>query len=142
MKMRRPHRVWLSAQALAILEEIKPLSTGERVFPMTKNCLTRALGKLGYDTEREQSTHGFRSIASTLLNESGEWSSDAIERQLAHQSGSKRGKERSRAERVRGLYNKAQHHDERKEMMQWWADYLDRLRRVAEGEAGQLRKAA
>jgi integrase len=74
------------------------------------------LRRLGYG-KREMTGHGFRSMASTLLNEQG-WHRDAIERQLAH------------AERnaVRAAYDYAEHLPERRKMMQWWADYLDRLR--------------
>jgi integrase len=135
MKMRKPHKVWLSRQALAILDVLRPLTgNGERVFPVTKNALTTALGKMGYDTNPggEQSTHGFRSIASTLLNESGKWSSDAIELQLAHRAG-------GRAAGVRGVYNKAERMDERKSMLQYWADYLDRLR---DGNVVDIKQAA
>ena len=140
MKMRRIHKVPLSRQALAILDVMRPLTgNGKRVFPMTKNCLTRALGKMGYDTETEQSTHGFRSIASTLLNESGQWSSDAIELQLAHEVGSKRERGDRRGATVRATYNRAERLDERKALMVWWADYLDRLR---DGNVVALSKAA
>jgi integrase len=136
MKMSRVHKVQLSRQALAILEEMRPLTgNGKRVFPLTKNCLTRALAKMGYDTETEQSTHGFRSIASTLLNESEEWSADAIELQMAHKVGGRA----DRGAGVRGTYNQAERMEERRAMLQWWADYLDRLR---DGNVVTLAKAA
>jgi integrase len=136
MKMNRVHKVPLSCHALAILEQMRSLTgNGKRVFPLTKNCLTRALAKMGYDTETEQSTHGFRSIASTLLNESEEWSADAIELQMAHKVGGRA----DRGAGVRGTYNQAERMEERRAMLQWWADYLDRLR---DGNVVTLAKAA
>jgi integrase len=138
MKMRKPHKIWLSRQAQAILDVMRPITgAGERVFPVKKETLTNALKAMGYDTKPggDQSVHGFRSIASTLLNESGKWSSDAIELSLAHRVGGRDG----RAGGVRGVYNKAERMDERKAMMQFWADYLDRLR---DGNVVTLTKAA
>jgi len=125
MKMKRDHIVPLSDQAIQILEEIKPLtSNGRYIFPstrsetrpMSENTVNGALRRLGYEVN-EFTGHGFRSMASTLLNESG-WTPDAIERQLAHVEGNS----------VRAAYNYAEHLDERRRMMQWWADYLDELR--------------
>ncbi len=125
MKMREQHVVPLSRQAVAILRELHPLTgTGAYVFPglrgrlrpMSENTVNAALRRLGF--AKDQITgHGFRSMASTLLNEQG-WNRDAIERQLAH------------AERnaVRAAYNYAEHLPERRRMMQAWADYLDKLR--------------
>jgi integrase len=124
MKMRAVHIVPLSHQAVAILKELQPLTgSGRFVFPslraqnrpMSENTINAALRRLGYD-KHEMTGHGFRSMASTLLNEQG-WHHDAIERQLAH------------AERnsVRAAYNYAEHIPERKRMMQAWADYLDGL---------------
>jgi integrase len=141
MKMREIHKVPLSSQALAILEEMRPLTgRGKYVFPTTKNTLTRALANMGYDTETEQSTHGFRSIASTLLSESGEWSDAAVERQLAHKIGGKREKESGdRSGRVAGIYNKSERMVERQAMMQWWGDYLERLR---DGNVVSFKQAA
>jgi integrase len=83
---------------------------------MSENTVLAALRRLGYD-KNEMTGHGFRSMASTLLNEQG-WHRDAIERQLAH------------AERdgVRSAYNYAEHLPERRKMMQSWADYLDCLK--------------
>ncbi len=124
MKMRTEHLVPLSRQAVEILRELHPLTGGGRyVFPsarttsrpMSENAVLAALRRMGY--ERGQMTgHGFRTMASTLLNELG-WSADAVERQLAH------------AERdgVRAAYNRAEYLAERKRMMQSWADYLGRL---------------
>lgn len=129
MKARAPHVVPLPHQAAAILQELRPLTGGGRyVFPstrsaqrpMSENTVNGALRRLGYSKD-EMTGHGFRSIASTTLNEQG-WHPDAIERQLAH------------AERnaVRGAYNYAEHLPERRRMMQAWADYLDKLRAGAE----------
>jgi len=125
MKMKRDHIVPLSTQAIQILEEIKPLtSNGRYIFPstrsetrpMSENTVNGALRRLGYEVN-EFTGHGFRSMASTLLNESG-WTPDAIERQLAHVEGNS----------VRAAYNYAEHLEERRRMMQWWADYLDELK--------------
>lgn len=129
MKMRTLHIVPLSTQAIAVLEEIKPLTgRGKYVFPgvrtnkrpMSENTVNAALRRLGY-TKEEMTGHGFRSMASTILNEQGR-NRDAIERQLAH------------AERnsVRAAYNYAEHLKERARMMQEWADYLDKLKAGAE----------
>jgi len=126
MKMRDEHVVPLSTQAVAILKEIQQVSAGKRhVFPaigggdrpISENTLNGALRRLGYDTKSQMCAHGFRSMASTLLNEQG-WHPDLIELQLAH-------KERNS---VRAAYNKAQRLAERRRMMQAWADYLDGLR--------------
>lgn len=125
MKMRVQHIVPLSRQAVAILRELHPLTgTGTFLFPgvrssakpMSENTVNAALRYMGYSTE-QVTGHGFRSTASTLLNELG-WNRDAIERQLAH------------AERnnVRAAYNFAEFLPERRKMMQAWADYLDGLR--------------
>lgn len=118
------HIVPLSTQALAILEEIRSLTgSGQYVFPssrgdgrpMSDNTIRSALQSLGYDSD-VMTAHGFRTTASTLLNEQG-WSPDAIERQLAH----------APRDSVRAAYNRAQYLDERRRMMQSWADYLDGL---------------
>lgn len=123
------HIVPLSTQAIAILEEIKPLTgNGRYVFPssrgdgrpMSDNTIRTALKSLGYDSD-VMTAHGFRTTASTLLNEQG-WSPDAIERQLAH----------APRDQVRAAYNRAQYLEERRRMMQSWADYLDGLRNGAE----------
>jgi integrase len=125
MKAGTLHIVPLSRQALAVLQEIHPLTGhGRYVFPsprtesrpMSDNAVLAALRRMGYAKD-EMSGHGFRSMASTLLNEHG-WNRDAIERQLAH------------AERngVRAAYNYAEFLSERRKMMQAWADYLDRLK--------------
>lgn len=123
------HIVPLSTQAIAILEAIRPLTgDGQHVFPssrgdgrpMSDNTIRTALITLGYDSTI-QTAHGFRTIASTLLNEQG-WSPDAIERQLAH----------APRDQVRAAYNRAQYLDERRRMMQSWADYLDGLKNGAQ----------
>ena len=125
MKMGDPHLVPLSRQALAILHELQPLAGGGKYLfpslrtrdrPMSDNTINAALRRMGYTSE-EQTGHGFRSMASTLLNEQG-FPPDVIELQLAHTERNK----------VRAAYNKAQRLPERRKMMQAWADYLDGLR--------------
>lgn len=125
MKMKQPHIIPLSSQAVEILRDIQPLTGhGKYVFPgirsrqrpMSENTVNAALRRMGYEPG-DMTAHGFRSMASTLLNEQG-WHRDAIERQLAHQ-------ERND---VRAAYNYAEHLPERRKMMQAWADYLDALR--------------
>jgi integrase len=139
MKAREQHIVPLAKQAVAILQELHAL-TGDKqhVFPgvrtngraMSENTVNAALRRLGYAKD-EMTGHGFRSMASTLLNEQG-WHRDAIERQLAH------------AERnnVRAAYNFAEHLPERRKMMQAWADYLDKLALGAKVLPGRFRKVA
>lgn len=85
--------------------------------PISENTLNAALRRLGY-TQDEVTSHGFRATASTLLNESGRFSPDAIERALAHQD----------ADTVRRAYARGAYWAERVEMAQWWSDYLDRLK--------------
>ena len=129
MKMRAIHIVPLSDQALASLRELHPLTgSGHYVFPglrtpsrpMSENTVNAALRRLGYAKD-EMTGHGFRSMASTLLNEQG-WHRDAIERQLAH----------GERDAVRAAYNYAEHLPERRRMMQAWADYLAGLKTGAE----------
>ena len=124
-KMRRPHLVPLAKQAAAILREVEPLTgRGRYVFPsprtsqrpLSDNAITAALRRIGY-TGEQMSWHGFRAMASTLLNELG-FPPDIIELQLAHQE----------RDEVRAAYNRAQRLDERRKMMHAWADYLDSLR--------------
>lgn len=133
MKMRRPHHVPLSRQALAIIDDIRPLSgkhrylfpcQGKRDRPMCENTLNLALQRLGYGGGR-MTTHGFRAMASTLLNESRDWTPDAIERQLAHVD----------TNAVRRIYARGEYWDERVRMMQAWSDELDRLRVEARARA-------
>jgi len=126
MKMKSAHLVPLSTQAITILRELNMLSgSGKLLFPglrsasrpISNNTLNAALRRLGYSTE-EMTAHGFRSMAATRLNEMG-WRADAIERQLAHAESNK----------VRDAYTSAaQYLEERKKMMQAWADYLDVLK--------------
>lgn len=126
MEMRQPHRVPLSSQALAIFDSTKALSANQRYIfsslysgqrPMSENSINMALRRMGFGKD-EMTAHGFRSMASTLLNESGLWSPDAIEKALAHDISSS----------VRGSYHRGSHWDERVRMAQWWSDYLDELR--------------
>lgn len=122
-KMRSPHFVPLSRQALKVLEGIKQISGDyELVFiddhqpdrPMSEN--TKALRSMGYDTKTEVCGHGFRAMACSALIESGLWSRDAVERQMSYQ-------ERNN---VRAAYiHLAEHLDERRLMLQWWADFLE-----------------
>lgn len=125
MKMKEQHIVPLSRQVKEVLEELRPITSigcylfpSERtiVRPMSENTINAALRRLGYSKD-EMTGHGFRSTASTLLNEQG-WNRDAIERQLAH--GERNG--------VRAAYNFAEFLPDRRKMMQAWADYLDALR--------------
>lgn len=125
MKMKEKHIVPLSKQALAILEEMQKLSGNrEFIFPshqspskfMSENTLLYAVYRMGYHSR--VTVHGFRSTASTILNENG-FNKDHIERQLAH----------GERDKVRATYNHAQYLPERKKMMQWWADYLDGIKR-------------
>lgn len=122
MKMKEQHLVPLSRQAVGVLRELQKLSGNRRfVFPnghnpstfMSENTMLYALYRMGYHSRA--TGHGFRSTASTILNENG-FHADVIERQLAHGERNK----------VRAAYNHAQYLSERRKMMQWWADYLDK----------------
>ena len=137
MKRGAPHIVPLSAQAVTILRELHPLTgSGKYVYPsvrnrsnpMSENTINAALRRLNYGSD-QMTAHGFRSMASTLLNEAG-WNKDAIERQLAH----------GERDKVRAAYNSAEHLPTRRKMMQTWADYLDGL--AAGGEITSIRHAA
>lgn len=130
MKMRKPHHVPLSQQVIALLKDIRGVtgpdgfvfpSIRTRARPMSENTLNAGLRRLGY-TSDEMTAHGFRAMASTLLNESSKWSPDAIERALAH----------GEPDKVRAAYHRGAHWDERVLMAQWWSDYLDQLRRGAD----------
>ncbi len=127
MKMGQPHIVPLARQSTIILTHLQPLTgTGKYLFPsvrssdrpISENTINAALRRLGY-TKDEMTGHGFRSMASTLLNEQG-WNRDHIERQLAHAERNK----------IRAAYNYADYLPERRKMMQAWADYLDTLKAV------------
>jgi len=128
MKMREQHIIPLAKQAVKILEELKSLTGhGRYLFPalttttrcMSENTVNLALRRMGYAHD-EMTGHGFRSLASTCLNEQG-YHPDLIELQLAH----------AERNQVRAAYNKAQRLPERRKMMQVWADYLDDLREGA-----------
>lgn len=125
MKSRKPHVVPLSRQAIEILNELRPLTgEGQYIFtssrskscPISDNTLVAAMRRLGIE-KGEQTAHGARAVASTLLNEQG-WNSDLIELQLAHVP----------KDRVRAAYNRSSRIEDRRKMMQFWADYLDALR--------------
>ena len=125
MKRKIQHVVPLSRQAVAALKELYPYSGPEgfvfpsiRSFsrPISENTVNAALRRMGY-AKNEMTGHGFRSMASTLLNEQG-WHPDAIERQLSH----------CEENDIRAAYNYAEYLPQRREMMQAWADYLDALR--------------
>lgn len=140
MKMKGAHLVPLSRQAIAVLQELQALTgklpgpgylfPSERTYhrPMSENTINAALRRMGYSKE-EMTGHGFRAMASTNLNEQG-WKSDIIERQLAHVS----------KDSVRSAYNHAEYLDERKKMMQHWADYLGGLK--AGGKVVPIKKQA
>lgn len=125
MKRRRKHLVPLSDQVMTLIEELRGYTGGHDIlFPGMKDprkpihltTINQALSRMGFG-KGEFSAHGFRATASTHMNEHG-WSPDAIERQLAHVPGDK----------TRKAYNHAQYLDERRQMMQWWADHIDSLK--------------
>jgi integrase len=126
MKKRREHVVPLSRQSLVILASARELTGGGRLIfpalgkrdrPMSENTANAALRRMGFGPD-EMTAHGFRAMASTLLNESGHWSPDAIERALAHKD----------HDQVRAAYHRGAHWKERVAMAQWWSDHLDTLR--------------
>ncbi|MDP3553076.1 integrase arm-type DNA-binding domain-containing protein [Methylocystis sp.] len=127
MKMKRAHRVPLAPQAVALLEELRSISLGRGPLlfpgqrsaerPISENTFNAALRRLGYGKE-EVSAHGFRATACSMLNESGLWSVDAVERQLAHVE----------SNNVRRAYARADYWDERVRMMAWWAKRCDEMR--------------
>lgn len=130
MKGRVEHVVPLSRQAIEQLRNLQALTgNGRYVFPslrtprepMSENTINSALRRLGYSGD-EMTAHGFRAMASTLLNESGKWHPDAIERALSHKE----------SDKVRAAYHRGAHWDERVAMAQWWSDYLDTLRKGAD----------
>ena len=131
MKMRRDHLVPLSRQTLTVLEKLRAYSGGNQyvfpsyrseTIPFGRSALQRAIRHMGFE-EDEMCPHGFRAMASTLLNELG-YNRDWIERQLAH----------APTEQIRGIYNRAEYLPERRRMLQDWADYLDGLRAKARQE--------
>ena len=124
MKAKREHHVPLCYQTIDVLEQMQEFSGPDGLVfpqeknaqkPMSENTLIFALYRMGYHSRA--TTHGFRATASTILNESGMWHPDAIERQLAHQEGNK----------VRAAYDRSLHMEQRRKMMQWWADHVDSL---------------
>lgn len=126
MKMSQPHAVPLSTQVMAMLRQLRSFGNpGDYLFPsirsakrpMSDGTLNAALRRIGYGND-EMTAHGFRAMASTLLNESGLWHPDAIERALAHKD----------RDRVRAAYHRGAHWEERVRMMQWWSDQLDLYR--------------
>ena len=128
MKMKSPHTVPLSDHAAAILSRLKILySDTGLVFPgihypekqLSENTMLYGLYRLGYHSKATM--HGFRALFSTICNEAG-FNPDAIERQLAH-------RERNT---VRAAYHRSEYMPERIKMMQWWADYLDGMRKEGE----------
>lgn len=133
MKMRRPHSVPLSRQVLAYLKELAEMTRPNGYIfpafhswrrPMCENTMNQAFRRMGFTT-RQVTAHGLRTTASTLLNESGKWSPDAIERSLAHAD----------ANVIRATYNRGRYWEERVEMHQWWSDYLDELRAARDAKA-------
>lgn len=138
-KMRRPHSIPLSGQALAILGTIEHDAGYSRFLfpslrstdrPMSENTINAALRRMGF-AQDEMTGHGFRAMAATLLNEMGLWHPDAIERQLAHQDNNA----------VRRAYTRGEHWDERVRMMQHWSDHLEFLRDGAKVLKGAFRKS-
>jgi integrase len=130
MKMRKAHHVPLSRQAVDLFREVHSISgpagyvfpsIRSRSRPMSENTINAGLRRLGYASD-EMTAHGFRAMASTLLNESGKWHPDAIERSLAHGD----------SDKVRAAYHRGAHWNERVDMAQWWSDYLDMLRQGAD----------
>jgi integrase len=133
MKTRRVHLVPLSRQAVTLLSVLRPLtgrsnylfpSSGREGF-MSNNTMLYALYRMGYHSRA--TVHGFRSVASTLLNEAG-FNSNWIERQLAHDE----------RDRVGAAYNAAQYLADRCQMMQWWANHLDDLPHEEAGRSGRF----
>jgi len=130
MKSRRLHIVPLCRQAAEIFEALQPL-TGSRRFcfpslqnaerPMSENTINAALRRMGYDTQSEQSAHGFRSSFSTMAHGSGSFRMEVVEIQLAHKHG----------DGVRLAYDRGEYLEERRKLMQWWADECDRMREGA-----------
>lgn len=124
MKMRRAHRVYLSRQVLKLLDELKPLSHGSDFLFPHSTFLTKPIGlsTINYVFDRLNLAgarfvpHGFRATASSILNEAN-FRHDVIERQLAHKEPNE----------VRAVYNQAEYAHERRDMLQWWADYVETL---------------
>ena len=120
--MKRPHVVPLARQTLSVLSALRLLtknsrylfpSARDRTRPMSDGGVRTAIRAMGF-TKEEFTAHSFRSLASTVLNENG-WPPDVIERQLAHEE----------TNRIRAAYNRAEYMDQRRKMMQWWADWCE-----------------
>ena len=127
MKLKRPHRVPLAPAAVSLLRQLQTITGhGRYLFPsvrspercMSENTINAALRRLGFEKD-EMTGHGFRSAASSMLNECGLWHADAVERQLAHVD----------ADSVRRAYARADFWEERVRMMNWWADRCQEMRR-------------
>ena len=123
MKLKMPHVVPLSAAVIALLEDLRKLSgRSELVFEspirpghsISENTFLFALYRLGY--RGRMTAHGFRALASTVLNEQSGFDKDVIERQLAHQE----------TDEVRAAYNRAEYLPKRREMMDWWSQWLQK----------------
>ena len=124
MKRGRPHYIPLSEQAIEVLQELQDMTghrkllfpkRGEPREPMSNGTILRVIERIGF--KGRMTGHGFRSLASTALNESGNFRPDAIERQLSHEQN----------DDVRRAYNRAEYYQERVKMMQWWADQVDKI---------------
>lgn len=131
MKMREPHLVPLSTQAVALLRDMQPFSSHlEHVFPggrdpkrpMSDAAVNAAMRRLGIDTQNELTGHGFRAMARTILHEQLKYPPEVIEVQLAHKAPGPLG----------AAYARAKFIEQRKEMMQAWSDYLDKVKKGAE----------
>jgi integrase len=125
-KMRREQKKPLNGASMEVLFELHQLTghetlafpaIGVRMRPISENTMNQALRRMGFD-QAQQTAHGFRATASTMLNESGKWSSDAIEVELAHID----------INAVRRAYHRATYWDERSEMAEWWSDEVGRMR--------------
>ncbi|MDU5747891.1 MAG: site-specific integrase, partial [Haemophilus parainfluenzae] len=121
MKNRKQHLVPMSQQVHDLLKQLQPITSislfvfpgrNDKKKPISENAVLQVIRQIGY--EGLASGHGFRHQFSTILNEHG-WPHDAIERQLAHVD----------RNNIRGIYNHAQYLEKRREIMQWWADYID-----------------
>ncbi|MBR8283912.1 tyrosine-type recombinase/integrase [Burkholderia vietnamiensis] len=138
-KTRTPHIVPLASQAVAILRELQPVTgrweyvfpgRNDKTAPMSEATLNRALQRVGINTQREHTGHGFRAMARTILHERLRIKPEVIEHQLAHRVPDALGT----------AYNRTRFLDDRRQMMQRWADYLDRLRDGNEDEAAVTSK--
>lgn len=137
-KMRVAHRVPLTRQVKEVLDALREISgyrrylfpaQGKRDRPMSENTVNLALRRMGFDSTT-MTAHGFRAMASTLLNEQSRWNPDAIERQLGH----------AELNGVRRAYARGEHWDERVRMMEHWSNYLDQLRAGATILEGKFRQ--